>query len=112
MPWPRAGEMLASQCARVFAGRGFHSGASRGRRGRELLQGRFTLRGPRFHLGTDELEVKPEEKEDLAEAMAHLHHPDAHTGEPASHPVTDEMAHMDLWASKMDLPGASPDRGI
>lgn len=64
------------------------------------------MRDPRFDLGTDELEVKPEEREDLAEAMEHLPHPDAHTGELASHPVTDDMAHMDPWASKMDLPGA------
>ena len=64
------------------------------------------MRDPRFDLGTDELEVKPEEAHDLAEAMEHMPHREAHTGHPASHPVTDEMAHMGPWASGMELPGA------
>lgn len=64
------------------------------------------MRDPRFDLGTDELEVKPEEEHDLEEAMEHMPHPDSHLGRPTAHPVTDEMAHMDPWASKMDLPGA------
>ena len=64
------------------------------------------MRDPRFDLGTDELEVKPEEAQDLEEALEHMPHPEAHHPHPASHPVTDEMAHMDRWASGMDLPGA------
>ena len=64
------------------------------------------MRDPRFDLGTDELEVKPEESQDLEEALEHMPHPAAHQEHPAQHPVTDEMAHMDPWASDMDLPGA------
>lgn len=64
------------------------------------------MRDPRFDLGTDALEVKPEETQDLEEALEHMPHPDAPSVHPDSHPVTDEMAHMDPWASEMDLPGA------
>jgi hypothetical protein len=68
--------------------------------------GRFTVRDPRFDLGTDEFEVKPEETPGLEEALGHMPHPDAHPAHPAPHPVTDAMAHMEPWASGMDLPGA------
>ena len=64
------------------------------------------MRDPRFDLGTDELEVKPEETHDLQDALEHMPHPAAHASEAVPHPVTDDMTHMDPWASGMDLPGA------
>ena len=64
------------------------------------------MNDPRFDLGTEELGVKPEEAQEVEQAVEHLPHPDAHPAHPASHPITDAMAHMDPWASDMDLPGA------